>query len=599
MQNNTDDSTLGDPSALRRSIWWLIMLRFIAVIGGLLVASIHAGNFVSGSDKISFTAGFADSAILFLFLAAVGAANGIYLAMHRSIKNVELFVFTQLVTDLFSLAILVYLTGGPGSIFTHFYFAVILAASLLGRSRSSVVCAGMGALFQTITVILFAAVEREHLVGVSVSWYVERDVNLDYFVSFLAVPALAFFVVAILSNHLAVRLSTLRLVNDRVLRTMKEAVVISDRNTHIILFNKEARDLFGFPAERELEGFRVDEVFKRDTDVDLCELLTSPEESHREILLHKRDGRSVPLSVKTSVITSYQGLPIAVVCMFNDMSFLRTAEENERRIQRLEAIRELSTGMSQEMRHPLSTILSNLVELEKRTLDIASAKPLIDLIQSELERLDGIANEFAEFSRKGDLNFLETNIAQLAHEAAEMVETHDIRSNSHEVALDFPGPLVCFCEPEQVRRAIYQVAQNAIEAMAEGGRLLIRGQKQSGKSDSTGATVDGVSLEFYDKGKGIPEDKYEKIFEPFYGTKRGGAGLGLTLASRTIRAHGGEITFQSRLDVGTTFIIWLPANPRPQDELPEYMPTVMIGQQEEPAAAEQAAEEQAPVGVEE
>jgi two-component system sensor histidine kinase PilS (NtrC family) len=568
------------------------MLRFLAVIGGLLVVTIHAGNFISASDKISFTAGFAESAILFLFLAAVGATNGIYLAIHRSRKNVELFVFTQLVTDLFSLAILVYLTGGPGSLFTHFYFAVILAASLLGRSRSSVVCAGLAAVFQTVTVSLFAALKSKQLVGVSASWYVERDVNLDYFVSFLIVPVLAFFIVAILSNHLAVRLSTLRLVNDRVLRTMKEAVVICDRNTHIILFNKEARDLFGFSEERELEGFRVNEIFKRDTDVDLCELLTTPEESHREILLHRRNGRAVPISVKTSVITSYHGLPIAVVCMFNDMSFFRAAEENERRIQRLEAIRELSTGMSHEMRHPLSTILSNLVDLEKRTLDIASAKPLIVLIQSELERLDGIVHEFAEFSRKGDLNFLETNLAQLAHEAAELVETHDIRSNSHEVALDFPGPLVCFCEPEQIRRAIYQVAQNGIEAMT-GGRLLIRGQKQSGKSDSTGAIVDGVSVEFYDKGKGIPEDKYEKIFEPFYGTKRGGAGLGLTLANRIIRAHGGEILFQSQIDVGTTFIIWLPANPRPQDALPEHSPTVMIGQQEEPIVEEQA------VGIEE
>lgn len=589
MQNNTDDSTLGDPTALRRSIWWLIMLRFLGVIGGLLVVTIHAGNFISGSDKISFTAGFADSAILYLFLAAVGATNGVYLALHRSSKNVELFVFTQLVTDLFSLAILVYLTGGPGSIFTHFYFAVILAASLLGRSRSSVVCAGLAAVFQTVTVILFAALEGKQLVGVSVSWYVERNVNLDYFVSFLIVPVLAFFIVAVLSNHLAVRLSTMRLVNDRVLRTMKEAVVICDRNTRIILFNKEARDLFGFPEERELEGFRVDEVFKRDTDVALCELLTTPEESHREILLHRRNGRTVPLSVQTSVITSYHGLPIAVVCMFNDMSFLRAAEENERRIQRLEAIRELSTGMSHEMRHPLSTVLSNLIELEKRTYDVPRAKPLIVIIRSELERLDGIAHEFAEFSRKGDLNFLETNLAKLAHEAAELVETHDIRSNSHEVALDFAGPLVCFCEPEQVRRAIYQVAQNAIEAMPEGGRLLIRGQKQSRKSDSTGANVEGVSIEFYDKGRGIPEDKYEKIFEPFYGTKRGGAGLGLALASRIIRAHGGEISFQSRLNVGTTFIIWLPANPRPQDALPEYKPTVMIGQQEEPLAEKQAA----------
>jgi PAS domain S-box-containing protein len=417
-----------------------------------------------------------------------------------------------------------------------------------------------------LIVVLFAVLTKEQLPGVG-HWHVERPTDLVYFVSYLVIPVFAFYVVAVLSNLLAARLSTLRLVNDRVLRTMAEAVVICDKDHDIILFNLEARRLFGFPENADLEGRPVEEVFKRESDKDIRLLLTTPEEAHRELALAKRTGEVRPLEAKTAVIASYHNQPIAVVCLLSDMTLRRVAEETERRNQRLEAVREMAMGIAQELRRPVAAILGVLVDLDKCTSEIARARPLIDRVRKEIERQESILAEFAEFSGKGDLQFVQADLVNLVHEAIEKLRVRVIRSSIHQVQFDLPEALTCFCEPEQTRRAIFHVCQNAIEAMTDGGRLLVRGRPLARESPSTKAMVDGVLLEFYDEGTGIPPEAHEKVFEPFYGSKSGAAGLGLTIAQRVVRAHGGEIAFESRVDYGTTFTVWLPSDPRPREAL--------------------------------
>jgi len=567
------ESTTSSSAALRKGILGLILLRFLGVAGGFLVVALKAVQ-IAGQGELAFTFALVKSqGILCVFLVCVAVLNVVYLAVQRHVASPDRFVSVQLFTDIFLLAILIYLTGGPGSVFTHFYFAVILAASLLGAGRSSVVCASMASGLLVIVVVLFAVLSRDQLVGVGL-WYVERPVSLIYFVSYLVIPVLAFFTVAVLSNLLSARLSTLRLVNDRVLRTMAEAVVICDRDSDIILFNTEARRLFGYPDEAELEARPVGDVFKRESDKDIRALLTTPEEAHREIALVKRTGEVRPLEVKTAVITSYHDLPIAVVCLFSDLTLRRVAEEAERRNERLEAVREMAVGIAQELQRPLASILGLLVDLEKSTLDTEKAKPIIDQVRAEIERQEGILAEFAEFSRKGDLEFIQTDLNRVVQEAVEKLRARVLRPGLHEVQLDLPESLNSFCEPEHTRRAIYHVCQNAVEAMPEGGRLLIRGRPQARESATTNAMVDGVLLEVYDEGKGIPPEAYEKVFEPFYGTKSRSAGLGLTIAQRVVSAHGGEIAFQSRTDYGTTFTVWLPADPRPQEPYQEPAFTV-------------------------
>lgn len=103
-----------------------------------------------------------------------------------------------------------------------------------------------------------------------------------------------------------------------------------------------------------------------------------------------------------------------------------------------------------------------------------------------------------------------------------------------------------------LRRAVLNLVQNALEAMAPGGRLTLRGRE----------TATHVELQVQDTGGGIPAERLPQIFEPLHTTKPGGTGLGLYIVREVVHAHGGQVTVASTEGLGTTFTLTLPRAPR-------------------------------------
>jgi two-component system, NtrC family, sensor histidine kinase HydH len=98
------------------------------------------------------------------------------------------------------------------------------------------------------------------------------------------------------------------------------------------------------------------------------------------------------------------------------------------------------------------------------------------------------------------------------------------------------------------RRVLVNLLDNAQDAMPQGGTITLRGRRQ-------GTTV---QLDVQDTGLGIPSERYREIFEPLHTTKPGGTGLGLYIVQEVMTAHGGQISVQSTVGVGTTFTLTLP-----------------------------------------
>jgi signal transduction histidine kinase len=99
---------------------------------------------------------------------------------------------------------------------------------------------------------------------------------------------------------------------------------------------------------------------------------------------------------------------------------------------------------------------------------------------------------------------------------------------------------------------LVNLIKNALQAMTKGGTLTLQ----------TGEGADGVWVSVADTGGGIPQEQINRIFEPFYTTKKKGTGLGLMIVQRIVRAHGGRIELESQVGRGTTFRIWLPLHER-------------------------------------
>jgi len=107
-------------------------------------------------------------------------------------------------------------------------------------------------------------------------------------------------------------------------------------------------------------------------------------------------------------------------------------------------------------------------------------------------------------------------------------------------------------DPTQIQQVLVNLIKNALQAMTKGGTLTLQ----------TGEGAEGVWVSVADTGGGIPQEQINRIFEPFYTTKKKGTGLGLMIVQRIVRAHGGHIELESQVGRGTTFRIWLPLHER-------------------------------------
>ncbi len=118
------------------------------------------------------------------------------------------------------------------------------------------------------------------------------------------------------------------------------------------------------------------------------------------------------------------------------------------------------------------------------------------------------------------------------------------------VSRDFPSALTCRIDAQQLRQALWNLCLNAIEAMPDGGEIVVGAAERR----------DRIEVWVTDTGDGIAATDLPQIFEPFFSTKPGGSGLGLALVHRTVVEHGGQVDVRSALGEGTTFTITLPAS---------------------------------------
>jgi len=176
----------------------------------------------------------------------------------------------------------------------------------------------------------------------------------------------------------------------------------------------------------------------------------------------------------------------------------------------------------------------------------------LGVAKSEIARLDYIIRQFLEALRPAPARLVMGDINRVIQETVELLRPEiDNRGLSVELQLasDLPGIAI---DPRQIKQALVNLVKNAIQAMTKGGRLTLR----------TSNASEGIVVSVADTGGGIPEEKINRIFEPFYTTKKKGSGLGLMIVQRIVREHGGRIELESRVNKGTTFRIWLPLRER-------------------------------------
>jgi two-component system, NtrC family, sensor histidine kinase HydH len=232
---------------------------------------------------------------------------------------------------------------------------------------------------------------------------------------------------------------------------------------------------------------------------------------------------------------------------------LRRTQVSLRRTERLAALGQLTAGLAHELRNPLGTIKASA---EMLTKDAAKCRPevmseMAEYIRSEVDRMNGLISSFLDFARPLQIRPVEADLRSVIDDVlrqhAELARISGVELTAH--LPEAPEDSFNFSfDPDMLKLALSNLAQNAIQASAAGQTVEIRAEP----------AAEEVLMFVSDHGKGIAPEHLESIFNPFFTTKPQGVGLGLAIVSKIVDEHQGRINVFSEPGKGTTFEIALP-----------------------------------------
>jgi signal transduction histidine kinase len=231
----------------------------------------------------------------------------------------------------------------------------------------------------------------------------------------------------------------------------------------------------------------------------------------------------------------------------------------------LATLGELAAGLAHEIRNPLAGIAGAIEIITKDFPKEHPDREVLEDLRQEARRIEKVLNDLLAYARpkptqfsRGDLKEL---VARTLHLARQQTGTKKLEFSIH-----IPADLPRFrMDSEQLHQVLLNLTLNGIQAIEHEGKVAIEAHVESSEALAHG---DLVEITVSDSGQGIPPESLERIFRPFYTTKRGGTGLGLSLCRRIVSQHGGTLTVESELRKGTRFIIRLPLR-EPVEEFKE------------------------------
>jgi two-component system nitrogen regulation sensor histidine kinase NtrY len=357
------------------------------------------------------------------------------------------------------------------------------------------------------------------------------------------------------STHQELRKSNIELEQRRVymeivLANVAAGVVAADAEGRIFTINKSAAKMLNVTAEN-IVGKRYDEVLSKDYVKLVNELfqnktLLRKGSMKRQIRLFLED-KTLSLLVSLNVLRDERGKDIGLVAVFEDLTDIERA-------QRMAAWREVARRIAHEVKNPLTPIQLSAQRLKKRYASKLGREDgqvfdeCTNMIIDQVEGLRRLVNEFSSYARMPAPNLTRNSIKQIIEESLSLY-----KETQKDVQIVFHGsPNVpeMKVDSEQLKRGLINLMDNAMDAVDGKGEISV--------NLSCDHDQQTVRIEVADNGKGIPPEYKQRIFEPYFSTKKHGTGLGLAIVSNIVSDHSGIIKVEDVKPRGTKFIIELP-----------------------------------------
>ncbi|MFK0526462.1 ATP-binding protein [Paenibacillus illinoisensis] len=343
---------------------------------------------------------------------------------------------------------------------------------------------------------------------------------------------------------------------ESIINQTADAIHITDLDGKVLRVNRAFEQLYGWRS-REVENRRL-KIIPPEAEEEMkqqhAQLIEGLSITSNETIWMKKDGTRVEVSVSTAPVRDELGEITALISVSRDITSRNRMEELLRRSEKLTTVGQLAAGVAHEIRNPLTT-LRGFLQLQQETNKLNHRH--LDLMLSELDRINLIVGEFLILAKPQAVHFQERDIRFILGDVISLLD-----SQAHLHGVEFvlnasSDSAMVHCEENQLKQVFINLLKNGMEAMPDGGSIRIRLDHDE--------ELNRVRIEIKDEGIGIPEEMMPKLGEPFFTNKESGTGLGLMVSQRIIQSHKGMMDIKSVMNKGTTVIIDLPAT----KQLPE------------------------------
>lgn len=351
---------------------------------------------------------------------------------------------------------------------------------------------------------------------------------------------------------------------DQLMSKLQDGLMLFSRDSRVVLVSAPVEAFLGRPRG-EMLGRPVEEVFDRNSH--LGATLLDAFERRRSLLQREFDAAGGKrLQVSLDFVQEKNSQIGALLIMRDTESARRIGDEIEMS-RRLSASGRLTRGVAHEVKNPINAIVLHLQLLgDKLSSQEPDTRRHMNIIESEIRRLDRVVQTLVDFTRPRDLHLEEIDLRRLLEDVAQLAapdaEQHGVTIERHLSQQRLPVKV----DTDLMKQAFLNVVINGIQSMPQGGLLTISARRED--------TV--MVAEVRDQGGGIPREMHDKVFELYFTTKKEGSGIGLAQTYQILEWHYGSVGFESVEGTGTTFRFHIPAAGPAAEASPEYVANAAI-----------------------
>lgn len=333
---------------------------------------------------------------------------------------------------------------------------------------------------------------------------------------------------------------------DQIMSSLQDGLMLFTRDSRVVLVSASVEKFLG-RSRGELLGRTAKEIFSPESSLgalllDAFRLHHSAEQQEIET----PNGRRVQVSVD---FIHEKGAQIGALITMRDAESARRIEDEIELSRRISASGRVTRGVAHEVKNPINAIVLHLQLLRNKleVLDPNTSRH-VDIIDSEIHRLDRVVQILVDFTRPRELHLEDCDLGQILNEVS-LLAAPDTEQHGVKLVRELPSePLPVKVDMDLIKQAMLNVVLNGVQAMPAGGTMTIAAHRDE----------DTVVTEVRDQGTGIPAAVQEKVFELYFTTKKSGTGIGLAQTYQIMQWHYGSVDFQSVEGKGTTFHLRLP-----------------------------------------